>query len=89
AGKMIRLEVTLPEGFRTKVSEDKINEKLKNAFYYDIRWVEKKGEKIGLISFTTNPYDLLREFIELNYAKNPRKDELLNEGSNILKEVLE
>ncbi len=89
AGKMVRLEVTLPEGFRTKVSEDKINEKLKNTFYYDIRWVEKKGEKIGLISFTTNPYDLLREFIGLNYAKHPRKDELLNEGSNILKEVLE
>jgi len=89
AGKMVRLEVTLPEGFRTKVSEDKINEKLKNAFYYDIRWVEKKGEKIGLISFTTNPYDLLREFIELNYAKNPRKNELLNEGNNILRGVLE
>ena len=89
AGKMVRLEVTLPEGLRTKVSEDKINEKLKNTFYYDIRWVEKKGEKIGLISFTTNPYDLLREFIGLNYAKHPRKDELLNEGSNILKEVLE
>jgi len=89
AGKMVRLEVTLPEGLRTKVSEDKINEKLKNTFYYDIRWVEKKGEKIGLISFTTNPYDLLREFVELNYMKHPRKDELLNEGSNILKEVLE
>lgn len=89
AGKMIRLEVTLPEGFRARVSEDKINEKLKNAFYYELRWVEKKGEKIGLISFTTNPYDLLREFIGLNYMKHPRKDELLSEGSNILKEVLE
>ncbi|MBU4257732.1 hypothetical protein KKC04_04975, partial [Patescibacteria group bacterium] len=66
-----------------------INEKLKNAFYYDIRWIETTKEKIGLISFTTNPYELLKEFIELNYADDRRKDEILNEGNNILKEVLE
>ncbi|MBU4189946.1 MAG: metallophosphoesterase [Candidatus Thermoplasmatota archaeon] len=87
--KMIRLEITLPEGFRARVSDDKINEKLKNAFYYDIRWIETTKEKIGLISFTTNPYELLKEFIELNYADDRRKDEILNEGNNILKEVLE
>ncbi|MBU2565821.1 MAG: metallophosphoesterase [Candidatus Thermoplasmatota archaeon] len=87
--KMIRLEITLPEGFRARVSDDKINEKLKNAFYYDIRWIETTKEKIGLISFTTNPYELLKEFIELNYADDHRKDEILNEGNNILKEVLE
>jgi exonuclease SbcD len=89
SGKMIRLEITLPEGFRAKVSDEKINEKLKNAFYYDLRWIETTKEKIGLISFTTNPYELLKEFIELNYADDRRKDEILNEGNNILKEVLE
>lgn len=89
SGKMMRLEITLPEGFRARVSDDKINEKLKNAFYYDLRWVETTKEKIGLVSFTTNPYELLKEYVELNYADDSRKDEILTEGNDILKEVLE
>lgn len=87
--KMIKLTVSLPLGMRARIEESKLRLKLKDSFYCELKWLEEEEEKIGLVSFTTNPFELLKNYIELNYSKHPKKDELHREGINILKEVLE
>ena len=86
---MFRLEITLDEGARERVSEAQISERLKGAFYYDVKWKEKSKEKVGYSEFTMNPFELLRTFLKTNYGEHPEHDRLLKEGENILTEVLE
>jgi exonuclease SbcD len=86
--KMIRLEIALDEGIREGISESQIAEKLKSAFYYDVRWKEMISEKVGFVEFTMNPYQLLRTFIETNYREHPEYEKILKEGEAILNEVL-
>ncbi|MCD5409945.1 MAG: metallophosphoesterase [Methanocellales archaeon] len=86
--KLVRLEVTIGEGLRSRVAEDEIAEKLRDAFNYDVCWREKSAEKVGFTNFTMDPFELLKNFIEINYSTHPKCDALLNEGRNILEEVL-
>jgi exonuclease SbcD len=87
--KLVRLEITLPAGLRAKVNETKLREKLKDSFHYDIKWVEKLEEKLVAVSFGANPFELFKNFIQLNYSNHPRKVQLLEEGTKILRDVLE
>jgi exonuclease SbcD len=87
-GKMLRLEISLDEGTRERISESRISEKLKGAFHYDVRWKEKTVEKLGYVEFTMNPYQLLRTFLKTNYGDHPKYEELESEGEDILNEVL-
>jgi exonuclease SbcD len=87
--KMFRLEIGLDEGVRERISESRISEKLKGAFYYDVRWKELAFEKIGYAEFTMNPYQLLRTFLTTNYSEHPKYEQILQEGESILNEVLE
>jgi exonuclease SbcD len=87
--KMFRLEIGLDEGVRERISESQITEKLKGAFYYDVRWKELAIEKIGYAEFTMNPYKLLRTFLSTNYGDHPKYEQILREGESILNEVLE
>ncbi len=86
--KMFRLEIELEEGVRECISESRITEKLKGAFYYDVRWKEISADKLGYAEFTMNPYQLLRAFIKTNYGEHPKYEDILKEGENILDEVL-
>jgi exonuclease SbcD len=86
--KMFRLEIELGEGMRERISESRITEKLKGAFYYDVRWKESSAEKLGYMEFTMNPYQLLRSFLKTNYGEHPKFEEILKEGESILSEVL-
>jgi exonuclease SbcD len=86
--KMFRLEITLDEGGRERVSESRISEKLKGSFYYDVKWKERMKEKLGYAEFTMNPYELLRTFLKTNYGDHPEYERLLKEGESILSEVL-
>ena len=88
AGKLVRLEITMDEGLRSKVVDSKIADKLKDAFHYEVRWTERTEEKIGFVSFTMDPFKLLRDFVDLNYGDHPKHDELQREGESLLKEVL-
>ncbi|MFQ5884360.1 MAG: exonuclease SbcCD subunit D [Thermoplasmata archaeon] len=85
---MIRLEITTKEGVRARIDENAISQKLKDCFYYGVSWKEEKTEKIGLVEFTLDPLQLFRDFVSLNYDDHPRKDEILDEGESILREVL-
>jgi exonuclease SbcD len=87
-GKMFRLIIELEEGVRERISEAKITEKLKGAFYYDVKWKEGVKEKLGYVEFTMNPYQLLQTFIKTNYGEHPKYEQILKEGESILGEVL-
>ncbi|UCE36502.1 MAG: metallophosphoesterase [Thermoplasmata archaeon] len=86
--KMFRLEIALDEGVRERISESRISEKLKGAFYYDVRWKELSSEKLGYMEFTMNPYQLLRTFLKTNYGEHPKYEQILKEGEDALNEVL-
>jgi hypothetical protein len=86
--RMFRLEIALDEGMRERISESQIVEKLKGAFYYDVRWKELATEKVGYMEFSMNPYQLLRTFLKTNYGEHPRFEEIQKEGEDILNEVL-
>ncbi len=85
---MIRLEVVSKEGMMARIDENKISAKLKDAFHYGASWKEEKVEKVGVVDFTLDPLQLFRDFVVLNYDDHPKKDELLDEGEAILREVL-
>ncbi|UCG70495.1 MAG: metallophosphoesterase [Thermoplasmata archaeon] len=86
--KMFRLEIALNEGVRERISESQITEKMKHAFYYDVRWKEMVSEKVGYVEFTMNPYQLLRTFLKTNYGEHPEYERIRKEGEAILNEVL-
>ncbi|RLG56015.1 MAG: hypothetical protein DRN88_04955 [Candidatus Hydrothermarchaeota archaeon] len=86
--KLLRLEITLPEGKRKLVDEVEIARKLSEAFYYEIRWNETTEEKIGFAEYTMEPTELFKSFIELNYAEHEKKNEILKHGFEILNEVM-
>ena len=87
-GKMLRLEISLDEGMRERISELRISDKLKSAFHYDVRWKESISEKLGYVEFTMNPYQLLQTFLKTNYGDHPKFEDLESEGKDILNEVL-
>ncbi len=86
--KLLRLEVKLPEGKRKLVDETELVRKLNEAFHYEIRWNEITKEKIGFAEYSMNPIELFKSFIELNYEKHSKKNEILKHGFEILNEVL-
>jgi len=73
---------------RGKVAEYKIAERLRGAFHYDVHWTERAGERIGFTSYTMDPFELLKKFIDSNYQSHPKREKLLEEGRSALKEVL-
>ncbi|MDD2777849.1 MAG: metallophosphoesterase [Methanocellales archaeon] len=87
-GKLVRLEIKIDEGLRSKVVDAEIADKLKDAFHYEVRWNEREEEKLGFVSFTMDPFKLLKDFIDLNYGGHPKHDELQRRGESILKTVL-
>jgi DNA repair exonuclease SbcCD nuclease subunit len=85
---MVRLEIISKEGVRARIDENRISAKLKDSFHYGASWKEEKVEKVGVVDFTLDPLQLFRDFVVLNYDDHPKKDELLDEGEAILREVL-
>ena len=86
---LVRLEVHLPEGGRERVKEDQIEKLLAKAFFYEVKWIEQGPEKVGFSEFTMDPTKLFEDFVERNYEKDPRKEEILREGTAVLREVLQ
>ncbi len=87
-GKLVRLEIEIDEGLRSKVVDSEIADKLKDAFHYEVRWNKRGEEKLGFVSFTMDPFKLLKDFIDLNYSGHPKHEELQRKGESLLKMVL-
>lgn len=87
-GALVRLEVGLSEGQRERVEDRQIVERLKGAFHYEVSWRERSGVKKGIANFTMDPFSLFHGFVELNYPDHPRREDLLEKGRAILREVV-
>jgi len=89
--KMVRVEVELPEGARRLVQESRLADRLSAAFDRRFNWYPYGASPMRSPEtvMTLTPTTLLDSFIELNYAKHKRHDELVSKGREILKEALE
>jgi hypothetical protein len=90
--KMVKVDVELPEGARRLVQESRLAEKLETAFDHRFKWHTIGPTALGSSETEPSlltPGTLLESFIELNYSKHRRHDELLAKGREILKEALE
>ncbi len=90
-GKMVRLIVELPVGMRPSIREDKIAEKLVQAFDLRVSW-KTSGPEPTISPETArglpDHYRLLESFIDQTFSKHHHKDRLLKEGRDILKEAI-
>jgi DNA repair exonuclease SbcCD nuclease subunit len=86
--KLVRLEVTLPEALRAKVEQHRIDERLKGAFHYDVKWLVQRKDLRVVEEFTMDPMRLLRGYVDANYREHPRRAAIEAEGEQILKEVI-
>jgi hypothetical protein len=87
-GKMLRLKISVGEGTRERIDENKIAEFLRPAFTYQIRWIEEGVENVSLSEFTLDPYRLFKDFVDLNYSDHKKHGSIAKEGDQILREVL-
>lgn len=85
---MVRLEITIPDSQRLRVDERRIAERLQGTFHYEVRWLPAAKEAVAPTEYTLDPLKLLGDFIDTNYAKDPRRDAIRSEGERILREVL-
>ncbi|MCL4519462.1 MAG: metallophosphoesterase [Thaumarchaeota archaeon] len=91
-GKMVRLLIELPAGMRQMIQENKIAEKLAPAFNYKTQWIVPATAPLRpaeAAKALVDPYGLLESYVDLNFAKHPHRDTIVEEGNAILKEVLE
>lgn len=86
--KMLRIEIAVDEGMRSRIDENSIAEHLRPAFHYQVKWIEESSERISLSEFTLDPLKLLRDFVDLNYSHHRRYEDILKEGEKALREVL-
>lgn len=86
--KMLRLDVHLRPGGRKLVEEAALDRRLAEAFHVSLRWHEEEEARFGVSEATLAPVALFEDFVANNYAKDPRKKALLEEGRKILQEVL-
>ncbi len=87
--KMIRLDIQVGDGVRQRIQEIRIEEKLRKAFHYETRITNLHSDKIAPISHTMDPFKLFVEFVELNYPKHLKKDQILQIGKQIIEEALQ
>jgi exonuclease SbcD len=88
ADRLVRLEISLPEALRARIDEGAIAERLRAAFYAEVRWTPVQRDRLLSVDFTLDPLRLLRDFVSVNYADHPRREALLHEAEEILKEAL-
>jgi exonuclease SbcD len=88
-GKMVRLNLKGKEGFRARIDEAELEDSLRKAFHYEVKWEELRAEKGGFVEFTIDPLQLFTSFVKLNYGKHPSSKNIQECGREILNEVLE
>lgn len=86
--KLVRLDVTIPEALRPKVEQRRIDEKLRGAFHYDVKWLVQRKDLRVVEEFTMDPLLLLRGYIDAHYKEHPRKAAIAAQGEQVLKEAI-
>jgi len=88
AGKLVRVEVRLPDELRSSLDEKKLESRLQDAFHYELRLVSTERARITTDEFTMDPARLLAEYVDKNFDGHPRKDAIKAEAQRLLKEAL-
>ena len=88
AGKLVRVEVHLPDELRASLDEKKLESRLQDAFHYELRLVSTERARITTDEFTMDPARLLAEYVDKNFDGHPRKDAIKAEAQRLLKEAL-
>jgi exonuclease SbcD len=88
AGKLVRIEVHLPDELRSSLDEKRLESRLQDAFHYELRLVSTERARITTDEFTMDPTRLLAEFVDKNFDGHPRKDAIKAAAQRLLKEAL-
>jgi exonuclease SbcD len=88
SGSMLRVDIRTRDAVRKRIDETRLARRLQDAFDYELMYSETDSGTVGVTGFTADPFELVREFIELNYKKDPRYGELQKCAREILDEVL-
>jgi DNA repair exonuclease SbcCD nuclease subunit len=88
AGAMLRIDIQTGEATRKRIDGRQLAEKLAPAFDYELRYSEASGEKASAAAFSSDPFELVRDFIDANYKSDPRHGDLQKRAREILEEVL-
>jgi len=88
AGKLIRIEVRLPDELRPSLDERKLGERLRDAFHVELRLVSTDRARITTDEFTMDPTRLLADYVDRNFEGHPRKDAIRAEAQRLLREAL-
>jgi len=87
-GKLVRIEIRLPDELRSSLDEKRLESRLQDAFHYELRLVSTERARITTDEFTMDPARLLVEYVEKNFDGHPRKDAIKAEAQRLLKEAL-
>jgi exonuclease SbcD len=88
AGRLVRIEVRLPDELRSSLDEKKLESRLQDAFHYELRLISTERARITTDEFTMDPARLLAEYVDKNFDGHPRKDAIKAEAQRLLKEAL-
>lgn len=88
AGRLVRVEVRLPDELRPSLDEKKIERRMQDAFHYELRLVSTERGRIASDEFTMDPMRLLADYIDKNFVDHPRKDAIRAEAQRLLREAL-
>ncbi len=87
AGRLVRLEVRLPDELRASLDERKLERRLQEAFHYELRLVSAERARVVTDEFTMDPARLLSDYVDKNFADHPRRDAIKAEAQRILREA--
>ncbi len=88
AGKLVRVEVRLPDELRPSLDEKRLEKRLQDAFHYELRLVSTERSRLTTDEFTMDPARLLAEYVDKNFNGHPRKDAIKAEAQRLLREAL-
>ncbi len=87
AGRLVRLEVRLPDELRPSLDEKKLERRLQEAFHYEVRLVSAERARVVTDEFTMDPARLLSDYVDKNFADHPRRDAIKAEAQRLLREA--
>lgn len=88
---IVRLEIISSLANRMKLNLPSVELLLKETFYSEIKFIEKKfeAEKTILESYLLDPAELVSDFINQAYSSNPKKEKLKKKAIEIINSLIE
>ena len=88
AGRLVRIEVRLPDELRPSLDEKKLAKRLADAFHYEVRLTSAERARTVTDEFTMDPLRLLSDYVDKSLADHPRRDAIKAEALRLLREAL-